>query len=132
MASAGAQLREVPGNEKQTGDQDNPDKASSAYRKMLKSGLGLSAEGAAAEGSGSRVLSFRTKAPVADSFDSQRLEVLYSSNKWAAETPKSVATKTLRHIPERPTKILDAPDLLDGASSLPYLFCPLRDALGNY
>jgi cell division cycle 20, cofactor of APC complex len=40
------------------------------------------------------------------------MEVLYSASRSAADKPKSSA-KSLRHIPSAPTRILDAPDLLD-------------------
>jgi cell division cycle protein 20 (cofactor of APC complex) len=88
----------------------------SDYRSMLeKSLLGTSSSSASSssmnEPSEYRVLSFKDKAPVSAE-TSVRQEVLYSSNKACADKPTK-AGKSMRQIPSAPSRILDAPDLLD-------------------
>ena len=56
-----------------------------------------------------RVLSFRNKAPAPPEGHTNSLKVLYSQNKSQAREP----TRSARAIPNQPSKILDAPDLLD-------------------
>ena len=64
-----------------------------------------------AEGSNksSRVLAFKNKAPKPAEGYQNSLKVLYSSQ----TTKKNVQVKTTRHINTAPTRILDAPDMLD-------------------
>ncbi|KAK7063068.1 ubiquitin-protein transferase activating protein [Halocaridina rubra] len=57
---------------------------------------------------GSRILSFKSKAPQGKEGYSSNLKVLYSAGKNTA--PKASST---RHIPSVPEKVLDAPELLD-------------------
>jgi cell division cycle protein 20 (cofactor of APC complex) len=85
------------------GSENAVDREQSEYQKMLENEL--------CDGREHRVLSFKNKAPVADA-SAQRREVLYSANHVAADKPRSSA-KSLRHIPSAPTRVLDAPDLLD-------------------
>ena len=56
-----------------------------------------------------RVLAFKNKAPSAPEGHSNSLNVLYSQNKTQAPAP----VRSMRNIPNQPTKILDAPDMLD-------------------
>jgi cell division cycle protein 20 (cofactor of APC complex) len=56
-----------------------------------------------------RVLAFKNKAPAAPEGHTNSLNVLYSQNKTQAPTP----VRSMRNIPNQPTKILDAPDMLD-------------------
>ncbi|KAK7492880.1 hypothetical protein BaRGS_00015827 [Batillaria attramentaria] len=55
-----------------------------------------------------RIISYKEKAPSAPEGHQGNLRVLYSTTK----TPAS-AKKTVRHIPQVPERILDAPDILD-------------------
>ncbi|KAK7100259.1 cell division cycle protein 20 homolog isoform X2 [Littorina saxatilis] len=55
-----------------------------------------------------RIMSYKEKAPAAPEGHQGDLRVLYSTTK----TPAS-AKKTIRHIPQVPERILDAPDILD-------------------
>jgi cell division cycle protein 20 (cofactor of APC complex) len=97
MASAGANL---------FGSENSADAKASEYHKMLETGL-LSQGDAPRE---HRVLAFRAKPPVAEDSASCNTEVLYSCNKSAADKPRA---KVTRQIPSAPSRILDAPDLLD-------------------
>jgi len=59
-----------------------------------------------------RVLAFKKKAPAPKEGHTNSLQVLYSATRnLDASTNK--ATKTTRHIPSAPERILDAPDLMD-------------------
>ncbi|KAA8494868.1 Anaphase-promoting complex subunit cdc20 [Porphyridium purpureum] len=61
---------------------------------------------------GSKILSFKSKAPEPKQGYVNSLRVLYSQS--AASTMAAPARKrTLRHVPTAPEKILDAPDILD-------------------
>ncbi|GMI35073.1 hypothetical protein TeGR_g2528 [Tetraparma gracilis] len=63
-------------------------------------------------GTQSRVLSFKDKAPAPKGDTAANLKVLYSQS--ACDGSRSLKTKvTTRHIPSAPSRILDAPDLLD-------------------
>ena len=55
-----------------------------------------------------RILSFRQKAPAADAAHANNLKVLSSTGK-----PNAPSAAQQRQVSQRPTKILDAPDLLD-------------------
>ena len=59
-------------------------------------------------GDHSRILSFKSKAPVSKDGHLNNMKVLYSTGKAAA--PKAANT---RNIPSAPDKILDAPDMLN-------------------
>ena len=59
-------------------------------------------------GEGSRILSFKSKAPVAKDGHMNNMKVLYSAGKPAA--PKAANN---RNIPTTPEKILDAPDMVN-------------------
>ena len=59
-------------------------------------------------GEGSRILSFKSKAPVAKDGHMNNMKVLYSAGKPAA--PKAA---NIRNIPTSPEKILDAPDMVN-------------------
>ena len=72
----------------------------SEYQKTLKETL-------LQEDEKPRVLAFRNKAPVPKAHVNN-LKVLYSQNKG-----QSKLAKPTRHIPDNPTRILDAPDLVD-------------------
>lgn len=75
------------------------------YKKSLASQL-LGTE----ETTSSKVLAFRTKAPVPADTHLNTMRVMYTQNK----TKRSTATsKPSRHIPSAPTRILDAPELMD-------------------
>ncbi|XP_072024015.1 cell division cycle protein 20 homolog [Amphiura filiformis] len=56
----------------------------------------------------SRILSYKNKPPTGPEGFQNNLKVLYSQNK----TPGS-SRKTIRHIPQAPERILDAPEILD-------------------
>ena len=60
----------------------------------------------------SRILSFADKAPAPKGDTVNNLEVLYSAS-TTARKGKSSTKLVSRHIPSAPTRILDAPDLLD-------------------
>ncbi len=55
-----------------------------------------------------RILSFRGKAPAADEAHANNLKVLYSTGK-----PKVAQAAKTRQVPQKPDKILDAPDFVD-------------------
>ena len=58
------------------------------------------------EAQGSKILSFKTKAPVAADDSNHEMRVVYSQNKGDAGCKKSV-----RHIAQTPDRVLDAPEL---------------------
>ena len=60
----------------------------------------------------SRILSFADKAPAPKGDTVNNLEVLYSASSTSRKN-KSSTRLVNRHIPSAPTRILDAPDLLD-------------------
>ena len=62
---------------------------------------------------GSRVLAFKDKAPTPAEGHVNSLKVLYSQNKGGAGGGGVGKTKTYRHIPSAPERILDAPALVD-------------------
>jgi cell division cycle protein 20 (cofactor of APC complex) len=78
------------------------------YKSVLSSAiLGIDAEFDA----GSRILAFKEKAPAPKGDSMNNLKVLYSVG---GERPLSKSSKSVsRHIPSTPSRILDAPDLLD-------------------
>jgi cell division cycle protein 20 (cofactor of APC complex) len=89
-------------------DEDSVDSdcSSDSYKSALGSAI-LGVE----ESTSSRILSFQDKAPAPSGDTVHNLKVLYSSSSAASRKPavKSVS----RHIPSAPSRILDAPDLLD-------------------
>lgn len=75
------------------------------YRNTLKTAM---------LGDDHRVLSFKEKAPVSKGDTVNNLQVLYSGQGTASRATKSNMNKLVsRHIPSAPSRILDAPDLLD-------------------
>ncbi|XP_046554597.1 cell division cycle protein 20 homolog [Haliotis rubra] len=56
----------------------------------------------------SKIIAYKSKAPQAPEGYNNNLRVLYSTTKTTAS-----AKKTIRHIPQVPERILDAPDILD-------------------
>lgn len=60
-----------------------------------------------------RILSFKDKAPVPKGDTVNNLNVLYSASAAAAKSKKSNTKLVSRHIPSAPTRVLDAPDLMD-------------------
>jgi cell division cycle protein 20 (cofactor of APC complex) len=92
-------------------DLENADNAttegdSSDYSKMLKQGVLKKGE---EDQSGSRILSYRNKAPEPKEGYTNSLKVLYSQKPGK----KQEQAKSTRHIPSAPVRILDAPELLD-------------------
>mmetsp|Transcript_7185 Transcript_7185/g.13401 ORF Transcript_7185/g.13401 Transcript_7185/m.13401 type:complete len:509 (-) Transcript_7185:152-1678(-) len=69
--------------------------------------LGLDAD------SKSRILSFKDKAPVPKGDTVNNLQVLYSASTTSRRKNKNTTKLVSRHIPSAPSRILDAPDLLD-------------------
>jgi len=59
-----------------------------------------------------RVLAFKKKAPAPKEGHTNSLQVLYSATR-NLDASSSKTTKTNRHIPSAPERILDAPDLMD-------------------
>jgi len=65
---------------------------------------------------GSKILSFKTKAPEPRDGYQNNLRVLYSQNRATGSSkaaPAAAAVKPTRHIPSAPIRVLDAPDLVD-------------------
>ncbi len=76
---------------------------------VLNDNAGEAVGGAAGGGEGgTRILSFRTKAPAADEAHANNLKVLYSTGK-----PKAAQATKTRQVSQKPEKILDAPDFVD-------------------
>ncbi|XP_061197226.1 cell division cycle protein 20 homolog [Saccostrea echinata] len=73
------------------------------YQKIMSENLN------GADISNNKIISYKTKAPGAPEGYHNNLRVLYSSCK----TPAGSMKKTMRHIPQVPERILDAPDILD-------------------
>lgn len=71
------------------------------YQKVMAENLG-------ADISNTRILAFHTKAPTAPESHSNSLKILYSASK-----NPTTAKRTIRHIPQVPERILDAPDILN-------------------
>lgn len=57
-----------------------------------------------------KVLSFKSKAPTPKEDFQNHLKVLYTSN---LESVHSNSTKNIRYIPQKPERVLDAPNLVD-------------------
>ena len=85
--------------------------AGEEYKSALKSAM----LGCFDDGKDHRVLSFKDKAPAPKGDTVNNLQVLYSAqNSGASITAKAKQSKLVsRHIPSAPSRILDAPDLLD-------------------
>lgn len=77
----------------------------SEYQKMVTSSL----TNQDASERGTRILSYKTKAPAPRDGYQNSLKVLYSQQ----VSKKSDLVKPARHIPSAPVRVLDAPDLLD-------------------
>lgn len=77
------------------------------YKNVLKSAmLGI-------DGDDHRVLSFKEKAPAPKGDTVNNLQILYSSHNGGNKLNKAAKKLVNRHIPSAPSRILDAPDLLD-------------------
>lgn len=84
-------------------DDCSVDSDNSEYRSALGSSLGMD------DGESSRILSFKDKAPTPKGDTVNNLKVLYSSKSHKPAAAKSLS----RHIPSAPSRVLDAPDLMD-------------------
>lgn len=60
---------------------------------------------------GTKVLAFKSKAPMPQDSTQNPHKVLYSNNKVSSTTNAKVTTKVSRHIAKNPERILDAPDI---------------------
>jgi len=86
---------------------------SDAKKDMYTSNLSSALLGVAdAKGTGNRIMSFQEKAPVPKGDTVNNLNILYSASASASEK-KSNTKLVSRQIPSAPSRILDAPDLLD-------------------
>ena len=85
--------------------EDNKPNGAPTYRQSLQANL----FGLEKETPSHRVLAFRQKAPMPSDDFQNHLKVLYTQNKGIPMKTKI----THRHIPSAPTRILDAPDLVD-------------------
>jgi cell division cycle protein 20 (cofactor of APC complex) len=79
---------------------------SSDYARMIQQGMLESGKGS------SRVLAYKDKAPAPKDGYQNSLKVLYSQSTSGGKRPES-RVKPTRHIASAPSRILDAPDLLD-------------------
>jgi len=80
----------------------------SEYGKLLQE----VSHGSSSTTASSRILAFKNKAPIAKDEHVSSLKVLYSVQGTGVNKPNDAA-KVSRHIPSAPTRILDAPELLD-------------------
>ena len=90
-------------------DADTMDSMAStaSFKNALSSALDI-------EGGGtSRILSFKDKAPAPKGDTVNNLKVLYSQSCESSRSLAAGAKMVSRHIPSAPSRILDAPDLLD-------------------
>lgn len=84
----------------------------SEYKSALSSGMLGMDEDSLASSSSHRILSFKDKAPAPKGDTVNNLKVLYSSS--GSSSKSGQGTKLInRQIPSAPSRILDAPDLLD-------------------
>jgi len=82
------------------------------FRSVLSANM-LGKDDASVSGSNHRILSFKEKAPAPRGDTVNNLKILYSSS-GSSSTKSKVSSKLVnRHIPSAPSRILDAPDLLD-------------------
>lgn len=107
----GAAHDECPAGERTDGEASDDDEHSgtsvaSDMSEYKTSVLGLDGDAR------SRILSFADKAPAPEGNTVNNLEVLYSASTTSRKN-KSATKLVSRHIPSAPTRILDAPDLLD-------------------
>jgi cell division cycle protein 20 (cofactor of APC complex) len=88
---------------------------SEATKDEYRSALGETLLGIDPEKSSSRILSFKDKAPAPRGDTINNLNILYSATAGSSSRAKSSSSKQLasRQIPSAPSRILDAPDLLD-------------------
>eukprot|EP00586_Coscinodiscus_wailesii_P002589 CAMPEP_0172487060 /NCGR_PEP_ID=MMETSP1066-20121228/15908_1 /TAXON_ID=671091 /ORGANISM="Coscinodiscus wailesii, Strain CCMP2513" /LENGTH=507 /DNA_ID=CAMNT_0013253419 /DNA_START=84 /DNA_END=1607 /DNA_ORIENTATION=+ len=89
-------------------DSVNSECSFDSYKSALGSAILGVEEGDAAS---SRILSFQDKAPTPSGDTVNNMKILYSSS--AAPSRKAAVKSVSRHIPNAPSRILDAPDLLD-------------------
>lgn len=82
--------------------------SSSEHAKLLLTNTINDMKGGDSVSKGSRVLSFKNKAPAPVEGYQNSLKVLYST-----QSTKRDLSKPTRHIPSAPVRILDAPDMLD-------------------
>ena len=80
------------------------------YNKQLAENL-LSDASNGGGGGASKILAFKSKAPAPPAGFENPMRSLYSANAGAASAIKS--KRQVRHIPQAPERILDAPELLD-------------------
>lgn len=107
MYSADTQSEDGGASEQSDSQKVVSDANKSAYSSQLSSAL-LGVE----DTSNSRIMSFTEKAPVPKGDTVNNLNILYSASGSAAQ--KKTNTKLVsRTIPSAPTRVLDAPDLLD-------------------
>ncbi|KAJ1457670.1 WD40-repeat-containing domain protein [Pelagophyceae sp. CCMP2097] len=90
---------------------DDEKRGSASRSQALKSGL-LN-DGRVDDESASRVLAYRNKAPAPRAGYVNDLQVLYTANKGPLEGAAQRRVKATRHIPSAPSRVLDAPELLD-------------------
>ena len=62
---------------------------------------------------GNRIMSYQEKAPAPTGDTVNNLNILYSASNAAAVSKKGSTKLVTRHIPSAPSRILDAPDLMD-------------------
>ena len=88
---------------------------SEATKDEYRSALGETLLGIDPDKSSSRILSFKDKAPTPRGDTINNLNILYSATAGSSSRVKSSSSKQLisRQIPSAPSRILDAPDLLD-------------------
>jgi len=95
-------------------DNNNVNNGGEEFRNVLSANI-LGKEESTLSGGGSsghRILSFKEKAPAPKGDAVNNLKILYSSS--GSSNKSSLSSKLVnRHIPSAPSRILDAPDLLD-------------------
>lgn len=102
-SNSSMQLHHVTNNENLSGANNVQ-----ADNQLLRSKLAQTIMGAD-DAKGSRILSFKQKAPKPTEAHHNNMRVLYTQNRSSAP----IAKKAFRHIDSTPSRILDAPDLLD-------------------
>ena len=92
---------------------DRDDKAVAESKKDLYQSNLSSALLGVEDVNNSRILSYQDKAPVPTGDTVSNLNILYSASAAACAQKKASAKLVARHLPSAPSRILDAPDLLD-------------------
>ena len=82
------------------------------YRSVLSVNM-LGKDEKSASGKSHRILSFKEKAPAPRGDAVTNLKILYSSSGSYSSKPNNSSKLVSRHIPSAPSRILDAPELLD-------------------